>query len=129
MRSTALPAFAVSLTMLFGGLRTAQAQQSEVSCVDSTVIRQCEIDAREADRLAKADKRARACQRRLDVSDGGLQQCQTQGDVARRAAEDLAVQAGRNEEARDARPEWLHVAGFVVGAFLAGAGVGFLLSS
>lgn len=104
---------------------------SETVCVDATVIRQCEIDAREADRLKGRDDDANTCQRQLDTTDGSLQECQRQeGRADERAAERLDLvtrEAARATVERDRRPEWLHVAMMVGGAVLLGVGTGYIL--
>ncbi len=132
MGTSAQSACVVICLTLCSGSRSARAQEaSEPVCVDATVIRQCELDAREADRLEMADKRARECQRQLDTTDGGLQECQRHSGRSeeRQAARlDLVTrEAARATIERDRRPEWPHVAMFVAGALLLGVGTGYIL--
>lgn len=126
-----LSAYAVICLTLCAGSRNALAQASEAVCVEVSVIRQCETDARRVDELEAADKRAAACQRQLDTTDGSLQECQTTSQrEATRATFDferVAREAGARTVERDHRPEWLHVAAYITGALLIGAGAGFIL--
>ncbi len=133
-------ACAVILTTLCSGSPNAHAQQSESVCVEATVIRQCETDAVKAkgfddkEQDAKdAREDANTCQRMLDTTDGSLQECQatSQREAARVSAdiERLAREAGARKVERDRRPEWLHVVGYVAGALLVGAGVGYVLGA
>lgn len=130
-------AYAVILMTLLSGSRSAHAQQNE-TCVETSVIRQCETDAAKAVQYDAKEEQAKAareeantCQRRLDTTDGALQECQTtsQREAARSSAnlERLARQAGARTVERDNRPTWLHAAAYIVGAALIGAGAGFIM--
>jgi hypothetical protein len=127
--------------MLCAGSSSALAQETPVSeavCVDATVIRQCETDARKADdydtkaKEAKTEREnANRCQRQLDTTDGSLQECQR---VEARADERHAARMERvtREAARatveaERRPEWAHVAMMVAGTLLVGIGTGYIL--
>ena len=132
LRNARIVSVVTCLTLCVGS-RSARAQEamSKSVCVEETVIRQCEKDALEADRLRGSDARAKKCQRQLDTTDGSLQQCQLQMQrLDERFALRLDVvtrEAARVTVERDDRPEWVHVAMVVAGTLVVGFGTGYIL--
>ncbi len=132
LRNARIVSVVTCLTLCVGS-RNVQAQEamSRQVCVDETVIRQCEKDAREAERLKGSDTRAKKCQRQLDTTDGSLQQCHLQIQRSdERSALRLDVvtrEAARVTVERDDRPEWVHVAMVVAGTLVVGFGTGYIL--